>query len=70
MMALQIKLGEAFLPFVSQLLTENFIEYLKKGYFPNHFKLAKLAPIHKAGSRRDCEKYLSPLRLLPFLAKT
>ena len=41
---------------------------LRQGIFPNDWKIAKLIPIHKKGSRDEAENY-RPILELPILSK-
>ena len=38
------------------------------GVFPSELKIAKIVPIHKGGSRKDCNNY-RPISILPAIAK-
>lgn len=52
----------------SILLRDMFNECVESGYFPDFLKVAKVTPIHKAGSRKDVNNY-RPISVLSVLSK-
>ena len=51
-------------PIISELINTSF----EQGVFPSDLKLAKVIPLHKAGSRSDLSNY-RPISLLPLFSK-
>ena len=59
---------KAAAPFIDKHLAYTFNHSLYKGQFPNNWKMARVAPIYKAGSSDDRSNY-RPISILPVLSR-
>ena len=53
---------------LAEPLAKLFNDSIKDGVFPNRFKLAKIIPIHKSGSKTNISNY-RPISILPVFSK-
>ena len=57
-------ISEIISPFIANIINKS----LSSGHFPSKFKVARVIPLHKGGSKDDLNNY-RPISLLPLLSK-
>ena len=63
-----VKIFKCLKQYISQPLTEIMNASFTQGVFPKAFKLAKITPVYKKGSKTSCSNH-RPISSLPFLSK-
>ena len=55
-------------PLISPIISAWFNKSIAEGIFPSSFKVARITPIYKSGSRNDVQNY-RPISVLPYFSK-